>query len=385
MSHFFISSEPNPSKEYQNQVSATKISKDDLKRVCKPFEFTPIKIAYQIFCSIIFFMPIRFIFCLIIVSFSCSIIAIFRLFVKALQLNPETGKTFCYSVARFGIRCILFSFGIIFIKSDGKFDDDARFFISNHVSILDPFLVLIYHGFSYAFNADNFFYQAIHILLESCIDPIYYSSSSCQNCFSETKEKHKNKLFYYQTSNSSKNSKLSKNNNSCNNSNNSINTSNYLNHYSANKNSYCDCDSKANMLLKTADDFDKPPILVFPEGFRSIGCGEILMPFFEHIPFSTPYKVQPLTIAYKMFGVPRGWNSFVYRGEKVLSYFWRLFSMPPALVTLHILPTISMGNEGKSDISTFVEYAHLCVANHVGIRAIDGVKSKNNGSAPEID
>jgi 1-acyl-sn-glycerol-3-phosphate acyltransferase len=121
------------------------------------------------------------------------------------------------------------------------------------------------------------------------------------------------------------------------------------------------------------DNFKRPPILMFPEG-----CGKDVIMRFRDTAFSTPYRVQPFTIRYHMFGVPKGWNTYAYRGEGVLSVLWRLFAMPPSYVSLHFLPSISMAADGKADlqggeisIERFLVSAQLLLANDLGVQAVD--------------
>jgi hypothetical protein len=122
-----------------------------------------------------------------------------------------------------------------------------------------------------------------------------------------------------------------------------------------------------------ADNFKTPPILIFPGG----GAGEVIGRFRETA-FSTSYRVQPFTLRYHMLGVGKGWNTYAYKGEGVMSALWRMFAMPPAYVSIEFLPAMSMGVDGKADLQSgdisierFLIAAQLLIANHLGVQAVD--------------
>ena len=137
------------------------------------------------------------------------------------------------------------------------------------------------------------------------------------------------------------------------------------------------------MIFDTADDFSRPPLLIFPEGLKSKSCGDILMKF-EPTAFSTPYKVQPVVIRFTMLGVPEGFNTYAYRGESIVSYLWRLHTMPFCILNISLLPSTSIENEGKSDIQTFVTASQLSMANFIGIQAID-IQEQKFSKSKEAD
>lgn len=297
---------PKRSKEYQNQVEEAKISDEDFQALKQTFVFSRSKIAFQIFTFIIFLGPIRLVCFIFITIFTMSIIFSIRILMSILQ-TPNAGKKVCLSVARFGIRIILYCFGIFDIKTEGKFDENARFIISNHIGLLDLFVILIFHDIAIPIDQkwrNNSFAQ----MLLDCVDPIYVN---------------------YQKPN-----------------------------------------VVTKLICDASDDSARAPVLIFPEGIESRGCGDVLLNF-DTTAFITPYKVQPTVIRYHMLCVAEGWNTVAYRGENLISYIWRLISMPPTTLHLHFLPSISMDIDGKSDINTFVTSTHLNMANYIGIQAID--------------
>ena len=312
MTSFYGSSVPPKSKEYQNQTEITSITDECFDEIRKPYSATWTLLIYQIICFVMFLGPLRLFFNVFIFFFCSSVIICIRIFLNTFQLPPHTLQNMCLSIARFGIRCILFGFGIFYVKTEGRFDQAARFVIANHVGLLDTFVILIFRDLSVPVSVGYRSYRPLQLLLE-CIDPIYVNCGKTQQ---------------------------------------------YI-----------------RKIYTTVDDFASPPVLVFPEGVNSRVCGEVLVKFSETA-FSTPYKVQPVTMRYHMLGVPKGWNTYAYRGENIVSYLWRLVSMPPSMLSIHFLPTMQIDIDGKADIGTFVHVAQLSMANFIGIQAVDRTEEK---------
>ena len=111
---------------------------------------------------------------------------------------------------------------------------------------------------------------------------------------------------------------------------------------------------------------DTLPILIYPEG--TITNGDILLDF-HHSAFLTEKKVQPITVRYWMFLVPKGWNSYAWTTKNTIEHFFLLFSMPPSIISIHVLPAISRDVEGEGDIKKFAKKAQLMMANDLKVRA----------------
>lgn len=297
---------PLKSKEFQNQNEISSVTDDEYQALSQPLEFTTKQKIFQWVCFFVFFGPFRFFFIALIAIFTAIIILSYKFVLKAFQFPQKAGKRFCLSVARFGIRCVLFGFGIFYINTDGQFDDGARFAISNHVGILDSFAILIFHDIT-AVVEDQYRQIPLFQTLLECVNAIYVDYKKPRRA--------------------------------------------------------------SKMIVDCVDDFSNPPALVFPEG-KPCGHGTALMKF-EKTAFTTPYKVQPITLRYYMIGVPQGYNSFVYQGESIATHLFRLLSMPPTLLSVHFLPVMSMENDAKSDVKAFSKNAQLAMANFIGIRAVD--------------
>lgn len=314
MAKYWRSSVPSKSKEFQHQLQIDSVNDEQFESLGRPLRYSARQILYQTICFFIFLGPLRLLFNVIVFVFVSTAIICVRWLVRTLHLPASTGRATCISFARFGIRSVMFGFGIFYVKTDGNVDQLSRFVIANHVGLLDAFLIFIFRDFTFPIDAKYSLIGPLNLLIDF-VDPIYVEGR-------RSKEK----------------------------------------------------------VLAAVDDFSTPPVLIFPEGLGSRGCGDVLLKF-DRTAFSTPYRVQPVTIGYHMFGVPKDWNTFAYRGEYTLSTIWRLISMPPAALSLHFLPAMSMEQDGKSDIEMFMSIAQLTMANYIGIKAIDredGKKKKKD-------
>ena len=307
MTSFYGSSVPPKSKEYQNQTAISSITDEVFDEIRKPYKTSGKRILYQVICFLLFLGPVRLVFSLFVFIFCWVVIICIRIFLNTIQLPRHTFRDACLSIARFGIRCILFGFGIVYVKTDGRLDHASRFVIANRIGLLDAFVILIFQDLSVPVDVEYRSFRPLQLLLD-CVDPVYVNFRNAQQC------RHK--------------------------------------------------------IYNTVNDFTNPPVLVFPEGEASRACGEVLTKFHKTA-FATPYKIQPITMRYHMLGVPKGWNTYAYRGEQLVSYFWRLISMPPSVLSLHFLPTMRIDSDGKSDIATFANAAQLSMANFMGVQAVD--------------
>ena len=304
--YFMRSCCPLKSKEFQNQNEISQITDEEFETLKAPPQFSVQQKTYQFFCFILFLGFIRLLLTIIFLLFTISIILIYKFALKAFQFPRKAGKRFCLSVARFGIRCILFCFGIFHINTEGQFDEGARFIIANHTSILDAFAILIFHDYAAVVEDSVRQIPLIPTLLES-VSAIYVDYKKQRRA--------------------------------------------------------------SKMIVDFVDDFGNSPVLIFPEGAPN-GHGSALMKF-EKTAFTTPYKVQPITLRYYMLGVPQGYNTYVYQGENIFGYIFRLLAMPPTVLSVHFLPVMSMENDAKSEVKAFSRNAQLAMANFIGIRAVD--------------
>jgi 1-acyl-sn-glycerol-3-phosphate acyltransferase len=296
---------PLKSKEFENQIELSSLTDTEFANAKRPFESSIGIFFYQLLCFIIFLGPLRIVTVAVISLFTICMILPIRLVMGALAM-PQEGHFACMAVARFGIRCVLFAFGLVYITTDDHPDQAARFLVCNHVGPLDGLVIFFLRDFVVAI--DRVYRQPrLAELVLDCLSPIWVDWNDKIAC--------------------------------------------------------------RKMICDSVDDFGRPPVLLFPEGISSPGCGSILLKFGKRA-FSTPYKVQPISIRYHML-VPRAWNSYAYHGEGVVWFLWRMFAFPPSVVSVHFLPSISMDNAGKGDMRRFTVVGQLTVANELGILAVD--------------
>jgi 1-acyl-sn-glycerol-3-phosphate acyltransferase len=299
------SSLPRKSKEFENQLDLTPMTDDEFENLSRPYRASLKIYLFQFFCFLLFLGPLRLISAVGIFIFTFCLIALIRLPMRLAGLSSSPSAP-CISVARFGVRCLLFLFGIGIIQLRGVLEPTARFIVANHVSLLDALVIFALEDCTTPIDKSYREYRGLDLLLEA-IGAIDIDAS----------RPHDTRLRIY----------------------------------------------------RWVDRFRHPPVLMFPEGFLSRGCGDVLLKF-ENTAFSTSYRVQPVALRYHMLGVPRKWNTFAYRGEGWVSQLWRFFSMPMSVVSVEFLSPISM-DHSKSDIDRFLIGAQLSLANALGIPAVD--------------
>jgi hypothetical protein len=312
----FHSAIPPKSKEFENQTELSSLTDDDLELLSRPFASNIRILAYQVLCFLLLLGPVRLIFSLIIALFTVGLILLIRLPMHALGM-PTKCRGPCVSIARFGIRCLLFAFGVAFMQVNGSCEPTARFVVANRVSLLDALVIFTLQDCTAPVDFYYRSYRLLELLLEA-LRPVWIDGGRAA--------------------------------------------------------------AAQAVISGWADNFKRPPILVFPEG--AVG-GAVLLRF-AHTAFATPYRMQVVALRYHMLGVP-GWNTYAYRGERPMSVLWRLFAMPPAYVSVHFLKAITMGTEGKADIATgeisierLPVSAQLMIANHLGVKAVDRTAADSN-------
>jgi len=206
---------PRKCKEFQNQTEISVIKREELDALAHPAQYSIKQIIYQIASFVLFLGPIRLIINFFVLLFVISILLIYKFVLKTFQISAKMGRDFCLGLARFGIRVTLFGFGVVYIKTEGRFDNQSRFIVSNHVSFLDYFIVLLFHDYVSVVDESLRYIPLVPDIIES-VNPLYVD-------FGKKKRYEK-------------------------------------------------------MVFDRADDFHSPPILIFPEGLPC-GQGSSLMKF----------------------------------------------------------------------------------------------------------
>lgn len=170
------SSTPNYHPELKNQTQLSNVSEEEFMKAWDPRDYKWYHRLFQAFYFIIFFGPIRALIGFSVFILSCCIIDLFRLLVHALNLPFDTGRDICISIANFGFRFLLFSFGILYIKVNGKINPKTRIIISNHTAYVDPMVISCIHHVSVVMKAEVASSAAIRLLME-IVDPVYVNRS----------------------------------------------------------------------------------------------------------------------------------------------------------------------------------------------------------------
>lgn len=294
---------PNTQKEFQSQIGISEISADEKESLLEPVSFSHLHYFLQSICFFLFLGPVRLCLAICVLLFEYVAVSLISFIGKFLVPSKFLRKV-CYNIFRFGVRSILFCSGIVLIQKRGTIEQNSRFIISNHTSILDYLLISSLYHVRWIFS-DDFYFSSCFQWME----PIIYGKE-----------------------------KISK------------------------------------IMSKAADNFELPPILFFPESSTCAKGKHVLK--FSSAPFSTPYKVQILSITYLVLSP--------FKAEIVATYgrnFWEIvftfLSFPPTIVHVQHVQNVTMENEGKSSVKDFTETSQLILANSLGISGIDyRVKNK---------
>jgi len=301
----FISSVPVIDEKFRKQEKISDISSEELKEMMQPIPKKTFHTLIRMFVFIIFLVPIRVLLCTSFYVICLVFVAIIRVILDSFGVSSQFGKNAFLTVIRAATRVLLFGFGIFYVSISGKLEEkDVRFIISNHVSILDSFVILSIRNIT-CFIKKCFKTLSIFDPVTKILDPVYGEAT-----FDKSTRKE---------------------------------------------------------IIDRADSFNNYPVLFFPEG--SPTNGKIISKFFK-LPFSTPYKVQPMLIRYWMPLMPQSMNDFAWRQKNALVHIWNILSTPMIVVKVDILPPITMDNEGKSDINKFRDAAQLIMANYMQLKAI---------------
>ena len=160
----------DPSNE--NQEKLTHISAEDLRAEMKYPPLTWPKKLFQIACFLIFLGPLRLLIAILDLIVCALVITTTRGIASLLGYNPDITRSFNYWFGKKGARLLAFCFGVTWIHVDGKIESDTRIVTSNHVSLLDPLIILCYKSLSCTAKKE---FSTVP-LVKDCIgvtDPIY--------------------------------------------------------------------------------------------------------------------------------------------------------------------------------------------------------------------
>ena len=308
----FATSIPISQQSFKDQDSTTDVNDDFFQKLFEPPNFLPIHRIFQIFCFFIFFGPVKFIFSLISFILLVFIINVLPLFQRFFSTKLAF-KIWAHSIVRYFIRLFLLCLGIFRIKVDGDIDSEVRFFVSNHISILDYLI--------HFFNTPLTFIESCNIYETSYSAHSYlftFQRIIFGDIFDIFKLKPKKRGLAYQ-------------------------------------------------ITKCSSDPSFFPLLIFPEGCPTNGNAIV---GFSSEYFETEYPYQPVALQYNLFFTPRGFNS-LYSGN-FFGFMFRILSTPFITCSLNYLKRINR----KNVVYKSAEIAELCqlkISNEIGVLAVSKV------------
>ena len=133
------SSIPRGSNNFKHQISCSDVNDDFLYQLFHLPHFIFIQKFYQFICFILFLAPIKIFLVIISIVIWFLISSCLKLF-RSLFKTEIQFKTRSYEITKNIVRMFLFSLGVLRIDISGKQLLDARFLVSNHLSLLDYFI-----------------------------------------------------------------------------------------------------------------------------------------------------------------------------------------------------------------------------------------------------
>lgn len=120
------------------------------------------------------------------------------------------------------------------------------------------------------------------------------------------------------------------------------------------------------VVKERAADHKDYPLYIFPEGTTT--NGEVMLKF--HCgSFVSDEQVQPLALRLYVPFVPKGWNTPAWIQPSFAAHIFALLSLPPNIVVIE--PLKPMHLKDYKDPTEFANAAHLVLANHLGVLAIN--------------
>lgn len=167
----FSTSDPIFDPTMQNQEKLSSVTDEEIIQASK-YEFQWYHRLFQVICFTLTLGPLRIgigVFCFF---YAVYVSRFFRWIFRKLHLNFEFGKKFCFRFVQWTFRIYCFSLGIIWTKVKGTLDKEARFLISNHISVMDSFIFLKEMGITPVMKSEVQSVKLLEHVLE-CVDPVY--------------------------------------------------------------------------------------------------------------------------------------------------------------------------------------------------------------------
>lgn len=171
----FGSASPPYSTRHKEQTELTSLTDEEFKSIREDPVYTWYMKAFKVFCFIVFLGPLRII-CGIIGFGICGAIVNGIMWIDMHVFNNynlEAVKKFCRKIGRLGFYFINFGMGIVYYNVKGTFDPEARFFISNHTALIDPFVFMIFAYYTPVIKIEVHQVKFLNIILEDVVNCVY--------------------------------------------------------------------------------------------------------------------------------------------------------------------------------------------------------------------
>lgn len=158
-----------------NQTELSSITDEEFQTLFKPNSYKWYHRVYQAICFFVFLGPLRIIIPLFLFLLFMVFVVLGRLVLHYLGLGNRYKHVFL-KIAVLGFRFLLYSFGHLYIKVNGKIDPEARIIISNHLGFADPFAIEAIVNTSSVMKIELSRNPVFSLIYENC-DPIYVDRS----------------------------------------------------------------------------------------------------------------------------------------------------------------------------------------------------------------
>ena len=158
-----------------NQTELSSISDEEFHALLKPNHYKWYHRVYQTICFFIFLGPLRLIVPFFLFLAFMVFVVLGRLVLHSIGLGDKYKHLFL-RIATLGFRFLLYSFGHLYIKVNGKVDPEARIIISNHLGFADPFAIEWTVNVSSVMKIELSKNPVFSLIYENC-EPIYVDRS----------------------------------------------------------------------------------------------------------------------------------------------------------------------------------------------------------------
>lgn len=170
---------PRDDPNLHDQKELTYIQDKEFLDLFEPTNPSLLMKIYRFICFIIFLGPIKIILCILFFFIFYIVLLILPIFRRFFKTNRDF-KTWAFYVCRPIVRMVLFFIGIVHISIKGQIHEYARTIVSNHLSLIETFLLLDQFPVAYLAAAYLKAYKLI-IATSKVFDVVFVDRAKNQN------------------------------------------------------------------------------------------------------------------------------------------------------------------------------------------------------------